>query len=395
MIDTPPPQGRAPAPAEAPQPRGRTRGWPVSPGAALSWLATLALGAVGGALFFWLRMPLPWMLGALLVTMAGSLGGLRLGLPGGLRGLMLMVLGVMLGSAFTPEVLGNAGRWLISIAVMIVFVTVASVLTQAYLRRAAGMNGVTAFFAAAPGGLSAMAFLGGAMGGDERDIALIHSARILLVATIIPFGIRIAEGALATRQIPTSAALQAPDAGLLIGCGLLGYALARAVRMPAPQLIGPMLLSVAAHLTGLTAGRPPVALIALAQVVLGSSVGCRFSGVSLQRVWRALSVSLGSTAVLLAGVLAVAWAMHLTLGQDMEAAILAYAPGGLPEMTLIALTLDIDVAYVAVHHLVRVMYIMLLAPVVFRAFPEWYREPGAVAEQRPPRAEGLGAETEA
>jgi hypothetical protein len=68
---------------------------------ALQWLATLALGTAGGALFHLLRMPLPWMLGALLLTMAGALSGLRLSLPRGLRGAMMMVLGVMLGSAFT------------------------------------------------------------------------------------------------------------------------------------------------------------------------------------------------------------------------------------------------------------------------------------------------------
>lgn len=211
------------------------------------------------------------------------------------------------------------------------------------------------------------------MGGDEREIALIHSARILLVATVIPLGLRIAEHALGGRAVPAPPPLQGRDALILLACGAGGYLGARLLRIPAPHLIGPMVLSVAVHLVGLTASRPPFVLVALAQVVLGGSVGCRFTGIPLRSIGRALLLSLGSTTLFLAAVAVVAWALHATLGQSMEAAILAFAPGGLPEMTLIAVTLDIDVAYVAVHHLARVVFILVAAPLLFRAFPEWHR----------------------
>lgn len=342
------------------------------------WLGTLALGGLGGAVFSLLRLPLPWMLGALLFTMAGALAGLRLGLPLGLRGVMLVVLGVMTGSAFTPGVLSHAGRWAVSILVMLAMVSIGSVLTQIYLRRAGGMSGVTAFFAAAPGGLSAMAVLGGAMGGDEREISLIHSARILLVATVIPFGIRIAEHALGGRPASAPPPLEGRDVLILVACGVGGYLGARLLRIPAPHFIGPMVLSVAVHLTGFTVSRPPFVLVALAQVILGGSVGCRFTGIPLRSIGRALLLSMGSTTVFLAAVVAIAWALHAAMGQSMEAAVLAFAPGGLPEMTLIAVTLNIDVAYVAVHHLARVVFILVAAPLLFRAFPEWHRAtPGA------------------
>ena len=46
--------------------------------------------------------------------------------------------------------------------------------------------------------------------------------------------------------------------------------------------------------------------------------------------------------------------------------LLAFAPGGLAEMSLIALALGIDAAYVSSHHVVRIFMIIVAAPLVFR-----------------------------
>jgi uncharacterized membrane protein AbrB (regulator of aidB expression) len=51
---------------------------------------------------------------------------------------------------------------------------------------------------------------------------------------------------------------------------------------------------------------------------------------------------------------------------SLQAVILAYAPGGLAEMSLVALALAIDSAFVATHHVLRIMMIVLVAPTVFR-----------------------------
>jgi uncharacterized membrane protein AbrB (regulator of aidB expression) len=65
--------------------------------------------------------------------------------------------------------------------------------------------------------------------------------------------------------------------------------------------------------------------------------------------------------LLLAGVL------HAVTGLPTDALVLAYAPGGLAEMSLIALALSMDAAFVATHHIVRIFLIVVLAPLAFRA----------------------------
>src|SRR5262249_50624652 len=107
-------------------------------------------------------------------------------------------------------------------------------------------------------------------------------------------------------------------------------------------------------------------LIAAAQVVVGAMVGSRFDGVSPRMVGQAIALATVATAVLLVLAALFGQAVETTLGIPFAAALLAFAPGGLAEMSLIALSLEIDAAYVSSHHIVRIFVIVLAAPLVFR-----------------------------
>ena len=54
------------------------------------------------------------------------------------------------------------------------------------------------------------------------------------------------------------------------------------------------------------------------------------------------------------------------LGIERAALLLALSPGGVAEMSLIALSLDIDVAFVSTMHAARILFIVVLAPLAFR-----------------------------
>lgn len=144
----------------------------------------LGLAAAGGSLAAFAGLPLAWMLGALGATTAAALSGLRV--PGGLRTAMVAVLGIMLGSAFTPQIFVDLGRWLYGPLVLVVYLALVAALGLVYFRRLAKFDPVTAYFSAMPGGLSEMALVGEAMGGDARTISLVHSVRILLLVLTIP-----------------------------------------------------------------------------------------------------------------------------------------------------------------------------------------------------------------
>ena len=84
-------------------------------------------GCFGGWVFSQLGIPLAWMIGAMIFTAGAAITGVRLQGPGKGRAVMITVLGVMLGSAFTPDIANHLSSWLLSIAVLLVFVVLVSV----------------------------------------------------------------------------------------------------------------------------------------------------------------------------------------------------------------------------------------------------------------------------
>src|SRR3546814_2612104 len=83
-------------------------------------------------------------------------------------------------------------------------------------------------------------------------------------------------------------------------CGIAGFVAARLARVPAAAILGPMLFSAGLHMTGVTDAKPPTELVNAAQVVVGTTIGCRFAGVTLGLVTRTLVASFGSTIILVA-----------------------------------------------------------------------------------------------
>lgn len=335
-------------------------------------LLALAIGTLGGWLAVLATLPLPWMIGAMVATTSAAVAGAPIGVWTPLRAGFVTVLGVMLGSAFTPAILARLDDWITSLILLAACTAASGLLGMLYFRAIAGYDRVTSYFAAMPGGLSEMILVGEAMGGDARAISLTHAARLMLVVFALPFAFQVFMGydpAARPSPGPSLAGVPPLDLAILALCALLGYLGARALSVPAAAVVGPMLLSAAVHLAGLTRVGPPGELVAAAQVVVGSHIGCRFAGTPAADVARAVFWAIGGTAVLLGAALAFAALGTRLTGLDPAALTLAYAPGGLAEMSLIALALGIDAAFVGTHHIVRIFLIVVLAPAVFRFRP--------------------------
>ncbi|MEX2649089.1 MAG: AbrB family transcriptional regulator [Alphaproteobacteria bacterium] len=330
---------------------------------------TLGLGSAGGALFFVLALPLPWMMGAMVATMVAAVAGGPVVLPMGLRTAMIVVLGVMLGSAFTPALIDQVGRWLPSLAMLVPYIVLATMSALAFHLHIARYDPVTAYFASAPGGLTDMTILGGALGGDERTIALTHSARVFLVVMLIPAGFRVfGDFDPAGRANPFNpiGSIDGLDFLVLGVLGIAGYVLARLARVPAAALVGPALASGSLHLSGATSSVPPGWAVAIAQIVVGAAIGCRFAGVAPRVVLRVLVLALGSLVILSMVTGLVCLIVASITGLDAAILILAFAPGGMAEMSLVALALGLDPALVTTHHVLRIFLVVMLVPAAFK-----------------------------
>ena len=329
-------------------------------------LASLVFGAIGGVIFHWLTMPLAWMIGAMIFTTGAALSGAPVRGSRRIRTIFIPVLGIMLGSSFTPETLGQVSSWVPSVVTMLLFVIIVVAAVGVFLHKAMGFGPVSAYFSATPGGLATMVVIGGEMGGDERRIGLTHSIRIMLTVLIIPFYFRIFEGYVPGGLEPLGSLvdLSLQDAAILASC-MLGYPLFKVLRLPSAQILGPMILSAIIHMTGLTTAKPPVEIVNVAQLVIGTGIGARFVGVSVMRLYPVMVAATGGTIFMVGFAAVAALALEALTGLPFAAIWLAFAPGGVAEMTLISLALGVDVAFVSTHHLVRVVFMVIAAPVIF------------------------------
>lgn len=332
--------------------------------------AGLALGTLGGLVFYILNLPLPWMLGALFATMVASVAGAPVLGPTRLRPAIVAIIGVLLGSRFTPGVVEQAGEALVTLAILVVYLGAVTLVVVPFYRFVGRQDWTTAYFAGMPGGLSEMIEMGEARGANVPAIVLAHSLRIVVTIALMAFLFRV----VLDHDVGGSVAAAGPpigvlDAILLAASALLGAILGIKLRLPAPTFLGPLILSAAAHLSGLTESAPPSLLVIAAQVVLGTILGCRFLGIAPVMLWKAGLLSLGSTVLTLALAVVAGLAMRAGAGVDLEQALLALAPGGLTEMGLMALAIQADVAFVALHHVVRILIVIVLAPVFSRLLP--------------------------
>ena len=326
----------------------------------------LFLGLSGGAIFAYAKLPLPWMLGALAATMGASLAGVRIKLPNLIRKPMIGVVGVTLGSAFTPDRLAGMGAWLPSLAVLPIYVAAIGCLILLYLRSLAIFDGRTAFFAATPGGLSEMVILADHQGGDMRSVALFHSARLVLIGFSIPIAANLfVELQPALPADAGSESLELDQLAILATSLIVGWFLAVRIGLPSAPFMGPLFLSSAIHLAGLTHASPPFFALAAAQLVIGASVGCRFSGVPLRLILKTLTVGAGGALLMFLVTLIFAFGLAYTTGSQLALLLLAFIPGGFPEMSLIALGMGFDPAFVVTHHGLRVLVIVAFALPIF------------------------------
>lgn len=328
----------------------------------------LVIGAIGGTVFAFLKIPLAWMLGSMVFVTVASVSGLPLRLPYMMRQGMVVFIGAMLGSQFTPDLLDRIGQWAKTMSGLFVYVAFAVTIVILYLKKVGRYNPVTAYFAAAPGGLNDMTLIGREMGGDDRVIALTHASRILLVVMTIPVLFRIFGGYEApTGLLPRGPSFDLPlkEYFVLGFCVTVGPFIARRLRVPAAFLLGALALSATAHMLGWANTAPPAGLVATAQVILGTAVGCRFAGTHYSEVLRTIRISIGSATILMSTAVGFGLLLAEFTGLPWYVITLAYAPGGLAEMSLVAYGIGQDVAFVATHHLCRIAMVVLLAPIAF------------------------------
>ncbi len=336
----------------------------------------LFIGAIGGGLFFVADLPLAWMMGSMCITTIFAVRGANLSVNGHLRKVMTAVLGIMLGSSFSSDTASKLTAWSGGVILLAICVLLSMGLVYLYFRKIGKFDRTTAYFSAAPGGFNVMYEVGEAKGGDGRTIALIHATRILLLVMTVPIAFRYAIALPSSEQslVLMGEIEHLKSYGLLTVAGISGYFLGSILRLPAYHLMGPMLVAGLLSISGMVQVMPPMILIYLAQLVIGTAIGLRFLGTTFNEIKRIILLSCGSTIMMILLATILAFLAADMVGISIPGLILALSPGGLAEMSLVALGLGIDVAFVSIMHVIRIAFVIACIPLAFPFFEKQWQK---------------------
>jgi uncharacterized protein len=339
-----------------------------------SWInPCLALGlcAASGALFAWLRLPLPWMIGPLTAMALCNFAGAALRAPRGGREIGQVVIGTALGLYFTPLV----AREVVSYWPLLIGAGLFAVALGAFagwiLSHVAGIDRTTAFFASVAGGAAEMTLLGERYGARPDRVAIAQSVRILAVVIVVPFALTYsgAHGEVLFQQTPLPLAWD--GLVVLLGIATLAAVALNATGMPNAFMFGPLAVVVALTANDVQFSSVPTLLSNAAQVALGCVLGARFQRRSFESTPRFLGgvlVSVALAMVIAAGFAAgLAWAS----GLPVASLVLATAPGGIAEMCITAKVLQLGVPLVTAAHVTRVAVLITTTGPTYRAVQGW------------------------
>jgi len=330
-------------------------------------IALIALGTLAGWAADALGLPLPFLLGPLAVsgTVATALPGRLPGgyaFPQGLRVVFIAVIGLMIGAQVTPGLFAGAGRFALSFGALTAFVGLCLAYNYWVFRRLGDYDRVTAFYSATPGGLFEAMAMGEAAGGDIARLTLQQFLRIIVVVTALPLGLSLwlghpvgsAGGAtLARDSVPWT------DLPVILLAGAAGSLGGHLLRFPAKQLTGPMAAAAVLSVSGAVHIDMPQWLVNVAQIVVGTALGMRFTGLSRGLILRGAGLSLVSVGGMLMLAASFAAVLKPLTGEAFDVLLISFAPGGVTEMSLVALSLQANPAFVTLHHIYRILLTVL------------------------------------
>lgn len=327
---------------------------------------SLCIGFFGALIFIYLKLPLPWLLGSIsAMAIASRINIIPAKNPKALSPAARTVLGLMIGSAFTPSIFEYIHNYLISLVMVIPFVFTIAICGVFYYWKVLGHDKITSFFSAMPGGLLEMVAIGESMGANVYKITLFQSTRLLLIIFSLPFIIQIVGGinldGNRVVSIPIKDVLLS-DMFILVCIAIIGVFLAKKLKISAPYILGPMLLSMIAHLSGWVTAHPPDEVIKLVQIILGTSIGFVFKGVPPKEIIITILSTFGYFLILLVICAIFIFIVSHITDFDLLSIILAFSPGGQAEINLIAIVVAVNLPYVAIHHVLRLLLVMGVAP---------------------------------
>ncbi len=167
---------------------------------------------------------------------------------------------------------------------------------------------------------------------------------------------------------------------LLMGLGVVGWFLLATIRMPAAEVLGPVVLIGAMRALHLDLPLSPPFLFSVVQIVIGIFIGSMLNRETVREL----------KPMFLPALIVIGWALSIIFiigfflarytALDLYTAMLSASMGGLPEITIIALASGAGVAVIVVTQMFRLLITIFTFPFILKWFEK--KKPSPVNSAR-------------
>ena len=318
------------------------------------------LAGVLGFLFKTLNVPIPYMLGGIVVTFVSkTFVDPKTNWPAAWRNLMLSVGGCEIGRDCSFETLVNLSHQVFGVLSATGSIVIVSLIASWLTFRMTSVNLISCFMGCAPGGMSLMTLMAEEdPRSDMNFVVVAQTLRFTCVVVSVPF--------LAMHMLDenaTAVALEQVD-GLhwlvLVPLVWLGRFLGK--KLPTKQLLGPILVAAIFSTFVQPFESAPKLLMMVVQLNIGLYIGTKLEKDRLLKLRSTLPNLFFGNAAMIATSVGMAIFLSQTYGFSLITAFLAMAPGGIAEMCLAGLSMGADVPQILTYQLFRLLFLNFTLP---------------------------------
>jgi membrane AbrB-like protein len=315
----------------------------------------------------YLKIPLAWMLGPMIVTSIAALAGLKVIMPKIALSSILIILGLHIGNYIDQNLFNQMINWIWTSVIMLIYIIVCILIVSKYLQKFSGYGEKASIFSAAPGALGPLMILAENEKTDLSQVATSHLIRLIIIITVIPFIIVNNTGSEALLLDNFDYIGQNHlNLILLIIASLFFIYIFDKIRVPAALLSGTLFASGLLQIIDIASYKLPDASINFCLLILGASVGCRFAEKTVKEIANNSLHSIVATTILVLLGLVAAYVATFFVDTNILTLILSFSPGGIYEVAVIAIAFDLDPDFVAFHHIIRLLFILFTVPIILR-----------------------------
>ena len=311
------------------------------------------------------NLPLAWFLGPMLATSLAALMGLKIKMPRLVLSSILILLGLYIGNYIDKDLFSQIHEWALTSVIMLFYILISIFVVSKYLQKYSNYEKKTSIFSSAPGALGPLMILAEDQKSDLSHVATSHLIRLIIIITIFPFFVNsyYVEGQL--QEVQQNFENQnVYHLFILIIFSIVLILFFNKIKFPAALLTGTLVASGVLQITEIASYKISPDIVDYCLLILGSSVGCRFANKTFYEISKNAFHSLVATFLLVFLGLLAAYVASLVIDKNIFSLILSYCPGGIYEVAVIAIFFDLDPEFVAFHHIIRLLLILLIVPII-------------------------------